>query len=364
MRRSWMVLLIAALLAPAGCETYVAPPKVLIRGASAGALEDPRAPIELLFSKPIDASTLAVKIVPLETDVEGNLLDEQVPPKPLSPLFQHDPGTEEDLGGSSALVEGGTLFRIAPGSTMPVGKRLALLVEAGLSDTEGHVVQNRQRLVFGYEVRCAGRPTALFPSGKYFILLDVEKPIPVQIRLWTDIAVDPETGRFVAQFTSGIRNRDPGRCPGGCKESEACRTLPDPPGAHCVIPSEKAGTPDEFPDYVPNPSPPTGFTFTVPGCVQDLEDGTIAFANAPVDVSVQQPPVTIKALQLTASFAKDEAGVLRASGSGGGDDVVLGTSSSGPGTGTVSARSLDDSAWPKDAPLVPYGPEPLEGGAP
>lgn len=360
-RTTFVVLAAAAVLG--ACETYVAPPKAEIRGVHEGILDDVRAPVEVTFSKPVDPATLAVKITPLDTDIEGMLPDEQTPARPLSILFQHDPGAASvDLGGESELDPGGTLLRIRHRGTFPSGRRLVLLLEPGLADLDGHRVEYRQKLAFGFPVRCADRAVTGFGSGKYFFVLDVERPIRVQIRLWGDIIVDPSTGRFIGQFTSGIRNRDPARCPVACAATEACRTLPDPPGPHCVIPSEKAGGVDEFPDYVPNAAPPTGFSFTVPGCVQDQDDGTVSFAIAPVDVAVEQPPVTIQALTLTAQFSKDASSVLRATGSVSGDDVVLGSSSSGSGSGNVAARSLIDAYWPSDAPTAPYGPDAADGG--
>lgn len=363
MRRSHALLAAVLAAAPtvAGCETYVAPPKVLIAGESEGLLDNPRAPVELAFSKPIAKDTLRVTIAALDTDLAGDLPDERTPPAPLTTFFAHVPDPSvDDVGGTSALSPDATRFRMSLDKTLPVGRRLVVLVEPGLADEDGHVVRTRQRLPFGYEVKCRDQPIADFATGKYFLMLNVDRPIPVQIRLWTDLDIDPPTGRFVGQFTSGIRNRDPNRCSPPCPTTDACRTLPGPP--KCVIPSEKASSVDEYPDYVVNAAPPTGFSFTVPGCVEEDASGTVAFAIAPVDVTVQQPPVSIRALSVTASFQKDAAGVWRATGTASGDDVKLGNFSSGSASGNATARSLPASDWPADAPDVPYGPRTEDGG--
>ena len=61
--------------------------------------------------------------------------------------------------------------------------------------------------------------------------------------------------------------------------------------------------------------------------------------NAPVDVFVTSPSVTLRNTKLTASFAIDAQSVLRGAGNLSADDVLLGTSESGAGAGTLTARA-------------------------
>jgi hypothetical protein len=123
----------------------------------------------------------------------------------------------------------------------------------------------------------------------------------------------------------------------------------------CVVPSTRAGSTDEFPDFFADPTPPVGYTLTATGCALAEPNGQIAFTTAPADLVVQQPPVSVDGLVIIASFTPDANGVLRASGGITGDDILFGTSHLGSGHGTVSARFVP----PEAAPMVP-GPPPAK----
>ncbi|HEX7667625.1 MAG TPA: hypothetical protein VF407_24020, partial [Polyangiaceae bacterium] len=159
-------------------------------------------------------------------------------------------------------------------------------------------------------------------------------------------------GKFTGQFTFAQRLTDPNRCSPACTDGKVCKTLPGPP--ECVVPSERAGTTSEWPDFFPNATPPVGYSFTVNGCAEDQADGTATFASEPANMVVKQPSVQINGLTLIASFAKDTSGNLTASGSVAGDDILLGGASFGPGHGTTVAQSL-----PADTGLQIPSPPPL-----
>ncbi len=334
-------LLALALSSLAGCATYDGPPRVTLDDLEDGVLSDAKVPVVVRFSEPIDTATLHVKLVKVTTDPEGNLGDEDDDPATeLSPIFSHDPG-EEEVGGDGTLGEDDQTFTIRPYVPLPVGPKLAVLLEPGLSDRDGHATTARRRISFAYQSKLdCNAPTKLFPSGNYFFLVDVKKPLPAQVQLFAAVAVDLETGRTRAQFTNADRITTPGRCPTECKTTEACRLVPSPA---CVPPSEKAATAEEFSDYVPNFSPPLGYSFSTTGCVQDQPDGTVVFANAPADVEVMSPHVTLRNARLTTSFTK-EGDVLRGQGSFTVDAVLLGTTASGSGEGGLSARSIPEGA--------------------
>jgi hypothetical protein len=209
-------------------------------------------------------------------------------------------------------------------------------------------------VLFSYEFKLdCSKPSQIFPSGAYFLLAEIEDPIPTQVQLWAVFHVDPATGLVRGQATNADRNPDPNRCPMPCDASEACRLFPAP---DCVPPSERAGTADEYADYVPNGTPPTGYTFTIDGCVVDQPDQSVVFGTAPTDVMVQSPAVTLRNVTLTAQFAKDKDGVLRGSGALAADTVLIGTASSGKAEGTLTGRLAPPNEVPPGIPEPPAEP--------
>ena len=339
----------AAGLAPA-CATYDAPPEPSIKGLDKDLLKDPSAAIVIDFDKAFVPSSLHVKVAPYKTDVEGNLGDEDSDDKTqLNAFFIHDPGG--DTGGTSKLGSDDKSITIHLKKALSVGPQYVVLVEAGLADKTGAVTKVRRRILFGYqpEEDC-NAPSTVITSGTYFFMVNVTSPpLGVQIRLWADVVVDPATGAFVGQFTDAVRNPDPAHCPSDltCDSTQVCRTLPT---HECVAPSERAGTDDEYPDYIPRPGDPNGFTFETHGCVVDQAGGSAAFSTKPVDVAIANPTVTLKNTQLSASFVPDSEGVLRASGTLVADDVLLGIISSGKGAGDLVARSIPAADSPADLP--------------
>lgn len=338
-----------------GCSSYDAPPSATLVGLQEGLLPDSAAPLLLQFSEAVDPATVRVRVGAFITDGEGNLGDEDADPNTtFTPDFVHEPGLE-DSGGTSAWLDDRTL-RIAIDSLPPVGQSRVVVLEPNLADLQGHVTDVRQKILFGYEFSCKGQAgSKLFPDGAYMFLVDVESPIEAQIQMYAVVRSDPSDGRFLAQFTNADRNRDPNRCPEPCSGDDACQTIPV---VQCIAPSTKMGTVDEYPDWLPNTVPPVGFSFTVGGCVEDQEDGSVAFANQPTDVKIESPPVTVRGTRLAASFTVDAEGVLRGIGTMQGDDVLLFESPSGPGTGSLTARILPEADVPPDLPQPP----PLEPG--
>lgn len=327
------------------CETFDAPPRVFLVDLVAGNLPDNSQPIVVEFSEPVDPATLKVKVALLETDIEGNLGDEdEVDATELTTFFTYDAGKSSEQGVGT-LSDDGLSLTIELTEKLPIGPALVLLVEPGLADAEGTAWQVRQRIPFGYAFECqADGTSSLFLPGAYFIVVDVEKPIATQLQLlvWFDLGEDG--GIITGQFTNG--DRIPGAtC--GCDPSDACRTVPE---TECVTPSEKAGTAEEYVDFIPNALPPEGYTFRATACVADQADGTVSFANAPVDVAIEQPPVTVLGTKLTAQFIVEEDGSLSCSGSFVGDEVLLGGNPTGIAAGTFTCRSIPEDQVPADIP--------------
>jgi hypothetical protein len=342
-------LLATALLAAApGCAVYEGPPQVTLTGLASGYLSDTKVPIVLEFSKPVDPATVRIKIVRRVVDTEGNLGDEDDDAATsLDVLFSSDP-EEGDTGGFAFLADDHLRLTLHPTAALAAGASLAILIEKGLSDTEGHVTLTRKQIVFSYDfgVKC-DKPSTVFRSGTYFFLAEVKEPIGAQVRLFTAMEVDPATGAFVGRFTNAVRNPDPARCSPACSADTVCQLLPQ---QKCVAPSERAGTPAEFSDYIPNAAPPVGFSFQTTGCVIDQADGTAAFITAPVDVVVQSPPVTLRNTQITGSFKLGAGDILQGTGSISADDVLLGITTSGAASGSMSAQSVPADQVPPGVP--------------
>ncbi|MDB4995335.1 MAG: hypothetical protein JWM74_2767 [Myxococcaceae bacterium] len=340
-----------------GCGHYDPPPGVSVAGLSAGTLGDPRAPLVIDFGKAIDPATLRVKVAFLETDPEGNLPDEDDNPDTELRLIARKDNSEGDLGAQFDLEADGSRLRITTPAALPVGPKLVLLVEGGLRALDGTELRVRTRVPFAYAITCGGTKATTFASGVYFVLLEVEQPLGTQIQLYGAIDVDPATGSFAGQFTNADRNRDGTRCPSACPATDACRLLPSP---ECVAPSARAGTADEYTDFVPNVSPPTGYSFVVRGCAVD--DGeAVGIVTAPATMIVEQPKVTVQGLTMTARFVKGADGVTRATGSLIADATLLGTAALGPGKGSMTAVRMPDDKVPAG---VPQPPKATDAGAP
>ena len=349
---------VVGVAAPA-CDRYEPPPTVTIDGLQGGLLFDSKAPLVLSFGQPIDLATLSLKVATLETNLEGDLADEDTDPDTeLRVILGHDP-VEGDRGGRIELDPDGSRLVFFPDSALPVGPKLIVLVEAGLTGTGGRVRQNRTKIPFSYAVRCTkGTRAEKLKSGVYFVLLEVEQPLGTQIQLYAAIDVDPASGAFVGQFTNGDRNPDGARCPEPCKDIDRCRLLPSPA---CVPPSLRAGTSDEHTDYLPNVDPPTGYTFAVEGCAVDDGEGS-GVVTAPANMVVQSPAVTVAGLTMTAFFGADANGNVRATGGLQADTVYLGTTKLGAGKGSMTATLIPPEQVPSNTPR-PAKPVADGGGA-
>jgi hypothetical protein len=319
------------------CEVFHAPPEPSLPDAKSGLLSDPAAPVVVAFDRAIDPSTLTLEIARNITNDRGQLADEQDPPQNLSTLYTYDP-LRGDYGGTSVLSADARTFTITPKEPLPYSPALVLLVEPGLKDaTYGVATVARRKIGFSYElVLSCNAPSSIMPAhSNYFVLIDVAKPVGTQVKLFATIDVDA-SGEFSSTFSGATRNPDGTRCSPACPTTDACRTLPGPPA--CVAPSTTADSTDEYPDFVINTTP-SAYSFQAKGCVVDQKDGTALFVNAPVDVFVTSPSVTLRNTKLTATFALDTQGVLRGAGALTADDVLLGTAESGAGAGTLTARA-------------------------
>ena len=341
------------------CETFDGPPEPSLLDARAGLLSDPAAPVRVKFSKPIDPGTLKLYLVPLDVDEQDHLPDERGAPatdiRVLDPIYVHNPiDLTSDFGGASVLQENDTLFVATLRARLPVGQRLAVLVEPGLANTtNGLVTHVRRRLPFALDFQCSNKGTKIGHTGAYFFLLDVETPLALQVQLFAWLDVDENTGRFIGQFTNADRLPNVGKCAATCASDEVCQTSPE---ARCVLASDKAQTVDDFVDFFPQLDATLGYGATIQGCIEDQNDTTAALATAPANLVITSPPVSIDALTVVTALASDPDGVLRGTGGGSADNARLGTGNLGRAAGTVHARSLRDSETPPNLPHPPAAP--------
>ncbi|MBS2014342.1 MAG: hypothetical protein JST00_15755 [Deltaproteobacteria bacterium] len=341
-------LVLVPVVLAAACERYEPPPTPTIVGLQDGLLFDSKQPLVIDFGQPVDLATLDFKVVVNQTNIEGDLGDEdQDPDTSLDVLFSRSPSGGDALGKSEFEADNARV-RFTPEKPLPIGSKLLLVVEPGLKGTSGRERVVRTKIPFTYSVKCvAGRRSNNMKSGTYYALLDVKEPLGVQLQFYGVFDVDPATGAFIAQFTNADRNRDPNRCPTPCAATESCRLLPRP---ECVAPSTKAGDVTEYPDFVPNPTPPTGYTFAMTGCAVDDGNGA-GVLTAPAVISVQSPAVTVQDIYMNAFFGPDAAtGRIRASGSLAANKVFLGDTLLGKGNGTMTALLLDAKEVPADLP--------------
>ncbi|CAN5193037.1 hypothetical protein BH09MYX1_BH09MYX1_57530 [soil metagenome] len=342
----------AVVLAPA-CDVYEAPPEAFLPQANANLLPDPTAPLVVQFTKPIDPASLQLKVVKSILDSRGRLGDESDPPGDLQAVYTFS-DRDGEKGGIGEFSADGMRFTVAPTGAFPINPPLILLIEPGLHAKGSDVTTNaRRKINFGYQfdLTCNSPTTVLPASGYYFVLIDVKQPIGTQVRLWAKIVVDPATGKFASKFIRAGRNPDGTRCPSACANTDACRTLPGPPA--CVAPSTRADAIVEHQDFIADTNAISSFQFTATGCVVDQPDGTAQFVNLPVDIFVTSPVVTLRNARLTSSFTKDKNGGVLGAGSRSADDVAIGTSSSGKGSGSLAALLVKDSEAPPGIPEPP-----------
>ncbi len=335
-----------------GCQTFDPPPMASIDGATNGVLSDSKAPLVISFTESIRPETLWIKVVPYQPDAEGVLLEGDIDGDcRRSVLFRSDPDCGQQ-GGTATFRDQNSTLEIRPTAPFPVGTKLAVIIESGLSDLAGRTQNVRKEILFSYEFKCSDQAkSTLLSSGPYFFLLEVEKPLQAQVQLDSWLDIDPATGKFVGQFTNADRNLNL-VCPMPCGEGEVCRQKPQP---QCVAPSERAVTVDEYSDFgVNNDVAHGGFSFTVSGCVEDQEGGqTAILATVPstVDLVAGAVKIRVNGLIVTASYSKDVQDVLRASGSGTGGEVVLGAVRDPNGAaGTLTSRSIPASEVPQNLP--------------
>ncbi|MEB2312477.1 MAG: hypothetical protein OZ921_19480 [Sorangiineae bacterium] len=346
-------------LAFVSCASFDPAPGVTLEGEEHGAMTvAPDRPLVVRFSEPVVARTLRVRIVSLAVpnaiDFEGNLLDEQHPPDreafQASTVLAYDGAAPDDpertYGAAFALGADRATLTIDPDLSLSVTVPYLLLIEPGLSDEAGNVTVPRIRIPFIYPLEGGGKTR--LATGYYYYLINVEF-LAQQLRLYTHMRVDPDTGEWHAVMTNAGRraagNGRPG-CPASCPASTPLCQLLNPELPSCVKPSDKQNKLTEFPDFVPDPTPPTGFKFEVTGFARDEADGSIAFGTAPFDMTITigtgAVEVTTVGTVLAGKFVDSptEPGRLIATGTLSVDAVKVNGTGTDPTKGSLQVMSL------------------------
>jgi hypothetical protein len=346
-----------------GCDAYDAPPQPSLPDVDEfGVLADAAAPLKLAFHEPVDPATFNVRVIRYQVDGEGRLYDEDDNPSTeLDVIYEWLHSSEE--GGLGEFNAAKTVYSMGLNKTLPIGPQLAVVIEPGLADQEGHAWDVRQILKFGVNFDCGAEPKpTTFADTRLFTQVEVDSPLDTQIQLFVHLRVDPDTGIFVGQFTNADRDGAIDCAPLGLNcnaETEVCRTLPEPA---CVEPSRRIATVEEYPDYIHNAEGQTGYSFTARGCIEDRGENTWAFTNAPADVQVPSPPVGIKGIKLNIQFEFDQQGVLRGSGAFSAQELFLGATPNGVALGSVFLRDIPADEVKDGFPAPPYGPGDIPPG--
>lgn len=182
------------------------------------------------------------------------------------------------------------------------------------------------------------------PTGYYYFVVDVDY-LATQLQLYSHIEVDPKSGAWKGLFTNANRrdvlNSRPG-CPPGCAaDAPICALVPS---AKCVKPSEKQTSLEQYVDFLPEPDPPSGYTFLADGSALDQPDALTDFASTPflieVKVGTGSVVVQMQSTVLTGAFQLQSDGRWRASGTMNAAAVKLNGVGNAPTQGSFDAMSL------------------------
>ncbi|MFO0548933.1 MAG: hypothetical protein U0271_11130 [Polyangiaceae bacterium] len=190
----------------------------------------------------------------LLVDAEGNLGDEDDDPDTnLGAFFGYDPSTANIFGGTGEFAANNTAFVIRPNVSLPIGPSLTPLHDRAGCATSTAQIGRCRRIVFSYRLSCG-------EGG--------DRPLPEWVLSSSPTSRCRSRRRSSSSRASRRRPRPPavrrrscwwtsstGRNPNAIRRATQAGPVPLP-AEECVVPSTKAGTEDEWPDFVPNPRPP------------------------------------------------------------------------------------------------------------
>ena len=190
-------------------------------------------------------------------------------------------------------------------------------------------------------------------SGKWFLLMNVTKPVNYQIQVWVDMIVDNKTQKATGLFVDADRTaaHNGAKCNPKCGFlAPACRTrgVAKPT---CVSLDHKAASAMEFADWIAVPKQPAGYTFLVKTPVKGSAE-PYSLNTLPFNFSAQSGLITVKVEggKLVMTIKTDPKTKRQTiSGTFSAKKVSLGIIP-GVGQGTVTGVRLANSEWPAGAP--------------
>jgi len=240
------------------CEEYEPPPEVRLKQPQGGAFL-PGDPLTLLFSQPIDPSTLQIRIWPDERDIEGAFLSTTKPVVDVCDLRRSPCG---DLTIKVAADKMSADLNLDPEGLGKAGLPYVLNVMPGLANARGN--DTGREIYFDYQFRSTSfenEEPVEFDDGVYIVVGSVTNPLPAILTLISDIKV-LESGVFMLAGAEG-----------------------DPISS-------------EFPNNTSNPeelevdSGSLGWTAYVTGFIQ-LRDGKRLLETQPVQIELPLGPLTV-----------------------------------------------------------------------
>ena len=196
-------------------------------------------------------------------------------------------------------------------------------------------------------------PAKGLKSGKWFLLMNVTKPVNYQIQVWVDMIVDTKLNKATGLFIDGDRTaaHNASKCNPKCGFlAPACRTsgVAKP---KCVGLDQKAASAMEFADWIAVPKQPAGYNFLVKTPVKGSAE-PYTLNTLPFNFSAQSGLITVKVeggkLDMTIKLdTKTKRQTI--SGTFSAKKVSLGIIP-GVGQGTVTGVRLADSEWPPGTP--------------
>ena len=247
-----LVLLPVLFVAAVACEEYSAPPEPTIVGLVRGGLTDSRAPLVVDFGTEIDPATLKITLAFDETDLGATCSTGR------RPEYRASRARHDAVGGRKRVtLNHDQVFPVGPQARSHRRARPEIEVRPRARIPREGAIRLYRRL---------HRRLTRLASGRYFMLLQVAKPLQFQLELFGDLTIDAKTGAVRGRFTNADRRSDL-TCPTTCTNGDVCRLLPAP---GCVLPSELAGSVDSIRTGSRSP-PPTGFEFIADGCASDGE---------------------------------------------------------------------------------------------
>lgn len=180
-----------------GCTEYDPPPSATLQQPEGGAFAEGDSVI-LLFSEPVDADTLKIRIWPNHRDIENEIVEGTEP-------LVAECGADDECGELvTDLVSGKQELRMSLGEELgKPGQPLIVELLPGLKDPEGNdtAASSFWDIQFRSGAGLNTEPVE-FDNGIYILLAQVEKPLPAVLTLMSDLRVLPD-GRFVLAGAEG-----------------------------------------------------------------------------------------------------------------------------------------------------------------